>query len=485
MERQKIWVLIGALLMAFMAIEWMAFGGFGISVVLAVGLYLGWRWLAIRMRGKAIRKQSYLWLIPTALCTFCFVLFNNPVLKFFNILFLIGLLILQDLQLFETTEEDLFTIKGVLAHFFIAINLPFEYMDTPVEWIKEGVKEGGREKFKVIGKIFLGILIALPVLIVVVILLARADAAFYGVTVKVFESIQFDWGEWVIKIPLMIFCFFVFVSYFYGLQDETLALGMKGKESERTEPCLDFIIVGTVATLFCLVYIVFCFSQLAYFVSAFSGILPEDFTYAEYARRGFFETVPLTLFNLGMILVLTYMSKWVEGSKRTYIKGAMTLITGVTLFLVISALSKMGMYMAEYGLTLKRVYVAWFLSLIIVITLILFANLWCKKINVLKGIFISFTMMYLGLNYFNVDYRVAKQNISLYKTEGIEAMGGFYNLSVSAATPLQELVEEVPELGQEEHILMWISDWENQLSKETWESWNLASYKARRALQGF
>ncbi len=482
MEKQRTWLLIGAVLMAFIAIEWLAFGGLGISVVIAVGLYLGWRWVAASLIGKVIDKKQYLWFIPILLCAFCFVLFNNPILKFFNVLFLIGLLILQDIQLFVKIEEDLFTIDGVRAYLSLGVNLPFKYMDTPTKWIKEGKTQGQGEKVKVVGKVLLGMLVALPIVILLVVLLARADAAFYGVISKVIKGLRFDGGVWLFKLPFMIFFFFIFTSYFYGLQYEKAALGIE-KKKLATRPCLDFIVVGTVATLFCLVYIVFCFSQLAYFVSAFSGVLPKDFTYAEYARRGFFETVPLTLFNLAMLFVLAYMSKWVEGGKRKFIKGVMTLITGFTLFLVISALSKMGMYMQEYGLTLKRLYVAWFLSLIIVITIILFAKLWWAKVNVLKAIFISFTIMYLGLNYFDVDYRVAKQNISLYKTQGTNSMGYCYNLSVSAVEPINALIKEAPELAHNEEMQFWMTRWETQLKSEKWQSWNLASHKAKKSLK--
>ena len=51
----------------------------------------------------------------------------------------------------------------------------------------------------------------------------------------------------------------------------------------------------------CAVYLAYLFSQLAYFVGGFSGILPEGFTRAEYARRGFFEMTCLAGVNLALM----------------------------------------------------------------------------------------------------------------------------------------------------------------------------------------
>ncbi|PHV70261.1 hypothetical protein CS063_11370 [Sporanaerobium hydrogeniformans] len=478
MQKQEKWMLIGALLMAFVGVEWLLFGGLGVSVVICATMYFIWRLLAIRLIGSKVNNRSYLWFIPIVLCTLCFVLFSNPVLKVLNILFLIGLIVVQDIQLFIRTDKEFFSIEGVIEVLNLGVHLPFDYMNMPKEWLKASAGDEKKEWFQAVGKVFLGLLIAVPFIGILIILLASADAAFNGMLEFIFEHINLRWTELIIKLPLMLFSFFFFISYFYGLQHKKEKEGVMRKEESSTKPCLDFIVVGTVATLFCLVYVVFCFSQLAYFISAFSGILPSDFTYAEYARRGFFETLPLTLFNLAMLSILSYMSKWVEGNKKRYVKGMMGFITGFTLFLVVCALSKMGMYMQEYGLTLKRVYVAWFLSFIIVITLLIFIKLWYKKINLIKSIVIAFIVMYLGLNYLNVDYLVAKQNIYLYQSGKTETLSFCFYLSTSAMGPVIELINESPEPNENATNLM--RDLKKQMEHKTWESWNLADYKANK-----
>ena len=99
-------------------------------------------------------------------------------------------------------------------------------------------------------------------------------------------------------------------SYFWGLThqvegDVDLANQIEDHESEETQEKkgLDFVIVATITTLLCLIYLAFCLSQSVYFVSAFRGVLPSNFySMSEYARRGFFETLPLAAFIVKGVL---------------------------------------------------------------------------------------------------------------------------------------------------------------------------------------
>ena len=59
--------------------------------------------------------------------------------------------------------------------------------------------------------------------------------------------------------------------------------------------------MNTVLIAACFVYGVYLVSQLAYLSGGFAGILPEGYTMAEYARRGFFEMAWLCAINLGVI----------------------------------------------------------------------------------------------------------------------------------------------------------------------------------------
>ncbi len=69
----------------------------------------------------------------------------------------------------------------------------------------------------------------------------------------------------------------------------------------------------------CLLQTFYLVSQIVYFFSAFPGFLPENYTYAEYARRGFLELCAVSLVNLtviAVVLVFTKHKKRATGKNR-------------------------------------------------------------------------------------------------------------------------------------------------------------------------
>ena len=98
--------------------------------------------------------------------------------------------------------------------------------------------------------------------------------------------------------------------------------------------------VNTVLIAVSVVYVVYLISQLAYFSGGFSGILPEGYTFAEYARRGFFEMAWICAINLLiMCLAVGLCSK--KADRTPIVSRLLCLFIGlVTLFLVVAASAK-------------------------------------------------------------------------------------------------------------------------------------------------
>lgn len=80
--------------------------------------------------------------------------------------------------------------------------------------------------------------------------------------------------------------------------------------------------------IFGLIYVLFIGLQVTYLFSAFTGNIPQDFTYAEYARRGFFELCYISLCNLGIL--------WSAGAFSKTERGEHKGISLLTVFLSIS-----------------------------------------------------------------------------------------------------------------------------------------------------
>ncbi|ADZ85696.1 DUF4153 domain-containing protein [Cellulosilyticum lentocellum] len=521
MEKAEKWMLGGTLVLAIIVMETILFGGLGLGVVAGVIAYFVCLGLFSKLYKRSMSKLAKWLMIPIVLSTLDFVIFGNTVLRGFNIIFLGILMLLHALEVFGKCEQAAFLPAWVGEVLSLGITLPFASINKPVVLVKDELGTGQKKNMKVIGKVLLGVVIATPILLVVVGLLASADAAFEGIINFAFQNLTFNFDKLGAKSFFVVILFFMFFSYFYGLSHKEVrevrenyidpqrvrdSLLMED-ESERilneehdlinqedsvvNQPgiYLDFVVVSTIGTLLCVVYLIFCCSQLAYFVSAFKGVLPADFSSSEYARRGFFETLPIVGFNLLTIMFLSYITKREKGKKNTYIKVMISFITGFTAFMVTCALSKMFMYMERYGLSLWRVYVAWFLVLSLMVVILVFAKVFWQKLKLIKIVFIVFTVMYLGLNYSNVDYLVARQNVNLYKQGKTSDLSGCYNLSSSALGPIKELVASHPEVLEYQEDMYYdtatyiLSRLEYNLQNEKWQAFNLADYRGRDYLE--
>ncbi len=125
-------------------------------------------------------------------------------------------------------------------------------------------------------------------------------------------------------------------------------------------------------------YLLFFLVQASYLFSAFSSRLPEGFTYAEYARRGFFELCAITALNFALLwLISRSSSEEVHG--KTLLKSMMTVLLLENLLFASIAFSKLLLYISVYGFTMLRIQSAWLVVVLITACLSWLYSLWFKK----------------------------------------------------------------------------------------------------------
>lgn len=256
-----------------------------------------------------------------------------------------------------------------------------------------GIKNSGTagRRFGAVGA---GLLISLPILAMMISLLISADAAFEGLLKLLPEG---NASEYI-------------VSGFWGtllawlLYSRAVALhhAPKPEAAATKEKKVSALTVNTVLTAVCLVYCVYLFSQLAYLSGGLSGILPEEFTMAEYARRGFFEMSRLCLINLSLICVSVWLVRKDTGISL-YTRLCGTFLGMITLFLVAAASAKMFMYIGSYGLTWSRVVtevvMLWMALTTIVVVLWLFLpRIPYMKVAVLSAMVIGAAVIWVDVD---------------------------------------------------------------------------------------
>jgi hypothetical protein len=125
---------------------------------------------------------------------------------------------------------------------------------------------------------------------------------------------------------------------------------------------------GTVLGLLDLLFLAFMAVQVCYlFGGAERVATTARLTYAEYARRSFFELVTVTTLALPILLLAHWLLRAEgRGGRRVFRVLAGTLIA--LLFVVMaSALQRMYLYTQEYGLTELRFYATIFMAWLAVV----------------------------------------------------------------------------------------------------------------------
>lgn len=260
-----------------------------------------------------------------------------------------------------------------------------------------------------------GILLAIPAVLIIVPLLMRSDAAFDGFVrglARNLFSFAFELVVFLIVLPY-------FITYAYSkhidFKDKSSVKKAK-KVSVNYSAGISFLSVISV------VYAVYLFSQLAYFFSAFEGILPEGYTLtaSAFARRGFYEMFAICCINIFIVsLTLMLCEKKKDGKVSLALRLLSLFITVFDFVLLVSASAKMVMNVKHYDLSRNRVLVCVFMLMIAVILVFFTIHIFAPRVPYMKNIIIICSVIFIVMSYCDINARVAEYNVREYKNTGV------------------------------------------------------------------
>lgn len=302
-----------------------------------------------------------------------------------------------------------------------------------------------------VGAIAAGLALSFPVLLVVVPLLVASDAAFEGLMEKV---VFFD-------LQSVIFTLFFGLLLFLPVYSRSLTLRrqttMPAKSEEAYSGRASAMTLNTILITVSVFYLLYLLSQLAYFFSGFSGILPEGFTSAEYARRGFFEMCILCAINLGLLGLFLALVRRKEGRIPLSTRLLSHFVCLFCLVLVCVSVSKMSVYISTYGLTRLRVLTTIFD--LCVATSIVCVALWLlwPRFPYMKVVVVSLFLAVILTGWLDVDTQVARYNTQSYQSGKLETIDleTLSHLSSGSTASLVSLLEdENPEIVDEVQCIL-------------------------------
>lgn len=259
-------------------------------------------------------------------------------------------------------------------------------------------RRGRGQKSKTVWYVALGIVTALPLLVIVTALLASADVVFRQMTGTLLQGFRF--GN-VVNVLFRITWMFM-ASYLLTAFLCKRSLNESVKDYRKGEPVLAITVNG----LLTLIYLVFSCIQIVYlFLGKMQ--LPEGYTYAAYAREGFFQLLAVGILNL--VIVLVSMSLFRESRA---LKAVLTVMSLCTFVMIASSALRMIMYIRFYYLTFLRILVLWALALLFVLFIGIVISIYRDRFPLFGYSTAVVTVLYILLSFAHPDYIIAAVNVA-------------------------------------------------------------------------
>jgi hypothetical protein len=331
------------------------------------------------------------------------------------------------------------------------------------------------------GRVWLGIALAIPALLLFGSLLTSADAQFEYLVTKV---LGIDFWTLVGHAALIAFLSWTVGGWLRGRFIATdFALSPTFSPRRISLGATEIaILLGSLDVLFG----TFVVLQVSYFFGGHAAILgTPSLTYAEYARRGFFELIAVAALSLPLLVAADWLFHAEHTRERRLIRALSIVIVALLSVMLASAMHRLLLYMEAYGLTTPRVHAAAIL-IWIALTLLLFCA------TVLRGkrdlfpyaIMVSGFVVLIGMNAVNPDALVARVNMSRMLIDG--KFDSKYTFRLSAdAVPV--FLEAISAMGAEHRSALaerLLQQYASPAQGEDIRTWNAARARAASLVRG-
>lgn len=389
--------------------------------------------LLMKQAGRTIKKDSKLYMLAILLLGVSTFLTGNLIIIWCNKLvvwLLFGILILHDG--YEDQNWTVFRYVGglmdlamtTLAHLFAV------FLELSKSW---RARKAEVEKKKLGGKtiyIILGILVGVTLLCLILPLLISADAVFDQLLGGAFDWVVQAVSQIILpmKLIFMTLMFLWGMMFFFAIYSavKNRKPQVEEKDLRTQEPVLAITALAVIG----IVYLLFCMVQISYlFTGGFT--LPAEYSYAGFARQGFFQLLFVSALNL--LLVLVTLSFFRENKA---LKIMLAFLSACTYIMIISSACRMFLYIQAYQLTRLRVLVLFALLVLAVLFAGVIRNIFQESFPLFRYSVAVVTVLYLALSFSHMDAWIAFYNIAHDQTSYL------YELSTDASGPMLKAAKE-------------------------------------------
>jgi hypothetical protein len=334
-----------------------------------------------------------------------------------------------------------------------------------------------------------GLLIATPLVAVFGALFMSADAVFARLVSSVF---RFDFEQIASHILLFSILAWLSTGYLRGFLTGTDLPPLLWRDGALLSlapkrPALGITEVATALTTLGLLFLVFVIVQFRYLFGGDALVqVTPDLTYAEYARRGFFELVLASVLVVPVLLAADWLLDRRSRRDVLVFRALASVQIGLVLAITASALQRLRLYHASYGLTESRFYA-------MVLLIWIGATLLWLTTTVLRGRRDSFAFGALAsglatvalLFVINPDAIVARTNVARMASADVPVRFDVAYATSLSADAVPVLIDALPALPNDvqcplaRHMLRrWPPDRDRAI-----RSWNWSAVRASAAVR--
>lgn len=226
----------------------------------------------------------------------------------------------------------------------------------------------------------------------------------------------------------------------------------------------------------------FMLIQITYFFGGISTLDRTGMTYADYARRGFFELLIVTCLALALVGALAFLTRRIERWKQQAFNASSTVLIALMLGMLASAFQRMMLYEEAYGFTRLRLYTHSFMIWLAIVLPIFLIALYLNRARVFVLGAAATAIVYLALlNLVNTDALIVQENIARYQQSG--RLDSYYlsRLSFDATPALVTGLDAVQGEKQRylnEHLIRQYHALDRMSQTQGWPSWHLGRAQA-------
>lgn len=394
-------------------------------------------WITTKLlKGNIKNKKALLISIPIIVLSSTYFIFDNLTFYLINIVLIPILYLIMVIWAISD-----FQIKSIIYKIILMIFEPLNYIGDVIRAVlkefnpKEKDEQIGEKKEK--NNIFKAVCFTGIIALIVIGLLCSADNEFAKIFSTIFKDINiFNVSELTGRIIIIIIAFFYFAGFFMNMLDKEN--GLKEFEKDEKAEKKESYTIRMMITVLNLVYLVFCFTQIKVLFTE------QNIKYSEFARKGFFQLMIVSLINIVMILKANNKNLR-ENEKQDKYKKTMCIVMVIfTLVIIISAFARMTLYQQNYGYTRLRVLVDYTLITEIILLIPTIIYILKNKIDLIKTYFVIIITMYCLVNFINIDKIIMKNNFNRYKETG------YIDLNYIMEMNNSDLIEQLLELKDTE-----------------------------------